>query len=341
MPRWVWLLIKLAVAALVVAVMVRQGVLKFEVDDLLRALGRWPWLVVALVSLLLGVFLQSIRWGLLLRPHGIELSPLRLFQLTMTGIFFTMVGPGGIGGDAVKAFLVARGRDRRTAAATTVLLDRVLGLLTLFAVAGVMTLLNLGRLWHARIEWLNWFGLPGGRMLVFLIVGVTVGVLVGATVLVSKRLRATGLLSRATAWVPFRSTVQEVYRSVHLYRDHPRALISASAVSMVAQLPFYLVYYLYGLAVGADVEFWHCALIVPPAMVIRVLPILPGGAGQGTVAMGLLFPLVGVAAAKGAAVGTIGDALFITLYLIGGLFFLSGGTRIRDLRAAGAEDSTP
>ena len=124
----------------------------------------------------------------------------------------------------------------------------------------------------------------------------------------------------------------KIYDAMHLYGDKPGALVRAAAVSLVAQVPLYVIYYLCGLAVGAEIEWWHCALVVPPAMVIRVLPLMPAGAGQGMVAMGVLFKLVAIN--KGAAIGAVGDAMFLASCLIGGLFFVFGKTDYNEMRAA-------
>jgi hypothetical protein len=337
LPRWARTLIKLAVAAAVVAIMVQMGLLQLDAQDLRRALAGWPYLVAALALLLFSVFLQSIRWALLLRPHGIRIPILRLYNLAMTGVFFSMIGPGGVGGDAVKAYLVARDREQRAAAATTVVLDRVVGLFTLLLFACTATLLHIRTLWHTDIRWLNWWDLPGGRVLILLIGGATALLVAGAAAVSSKRLRTSKRIARATSWLPFRATVGEIYRSVHAYRDHPGALLGSIAMSALAQVPFFIVYYLYGRAVGADIALWRYVAVVPPALVIRTLPILPGGAGQGAVALGLLFPLVGAGKSKGTAIGTVGDALFIVLYLVAGIFFLFGRTDYGEARKAAEE----
>jgi len=329
--RWCWMLLKLAVAAYVVVWMFQKGILDLNEGELASALANWYWLAIALVALLIGVFVQSIRWGILLRAQGIHAGTLELFSLAMTGLFFTVIAPGGMGGDAVKAFYVARGREKAAAAATTVFLDRFVGLATLLFVAAVMVGIKCRTLWYKKLDKLDRFGMPGGRVLVIAIAAAIAVIIVFALLVTNKRVRRSALLKRLSRFVPFRGTLVKVYDALHLYGDNPGALLSAALVSIAAQTMLYLAYYLYGLAVGAGVEWWHCALIVPPAMVVRVLPLVPGGAGQGMVAMWLLFPLVGVS--NGAAVGALGDAMFIVVYLIGGLFFVFGKTTYNKMRA--------
>ncbi len=216
-------------------------------------------------------------------------------------------------------------------------LDRCLGLATLLLVGAVAVGLKASWLWDENVEGLNHFGLPGGRILVITIVAGVVLILAFALLVTNKRVRGSQRLSRLLRGVPFRRTLVRVYDAMHLYGDKPGALVRAAAVSIAAQVPLYAIYYLCGRAVGADIELWHCALIVPPARVIRVLPLMPAGAGQGMVAMGVLFKLVKIK--QGAAIGAVGDVMFLAACLIGGLFFVFGKTDYNDMRAAAEPDA--
>lgn len=332
-PRWVWVLVKLGIAASIVYWIISSSPIKL--GDVKEAASNWPLLVLAAILVLIGIFFTAIRWGILLKAHGIILRTWDLFKLTMTGFFFTVIAPGGLGGDAVKAYLVAQGREKKTEAVTTVFLDRFIGMATMLLVAGLVLLFDFRHIWNAEIQGLKLFGMPGGRILVLAIGACIGGVVVVSLLLTSKRVRQSGILRRLSRYVPFRPTVARIYEAVHHYGNHPRALIVALAVSILAQIPQYLSYYLYGLALGVDIRLWHCALIVPPASAIRVIPIIPGGAGQGMVAMQLLFPLVGIT--KGAAIGALGDLMAILVYLCGGLFFIFGKTSYHDIKIAAAE----
>ena len=328
---------KVCVAAAVVAWMFSQDIIRFE--ELKAALANWHWLAVALAALFVCIFLQSIRWRILLRAQGLHAGTWELFTLTMTGLFFGLVGPGGIGGDAVKAVYVARGRERKAEAATTVFLDRFLGLATLFLVGAVMVGVKAGTLWNTKVEGLDRFGLPGGRILIIVIAAGILLMTAFALLVTNKRVRRSRRLDRLSRRLPFRRMLVRIYDAMHLYGDKPGALVWAVIVSIIAQVPLYVIYYLYALAVGTEIAWWHCALIVPPAMVIRVLPLMPAGAGQGMVAMSLLFPLVGVRVQDGAAIGAVGDAMFFLTCLIGGLFFMFGKTNYGDMRAAAESDA--
>jgi glycosyltransferase 2 family protein len=301
----------------------------------LRSAARnWPLLLGALGAMVVSSVFAAARWGALLRAHDIRLSLFDLLRLVMTGLFFTLIAPGGVGGDVVKAWCVARGSDKRAAAATTVLLDRYLGLITLLLLGATVIALRFRTIWNADIERLRTFGLPlaGGQILI-LAVGLIILAMIGFALLVmSKRLRTSRLGAALSRVIPFRKTASKIYDAAHVYGDHPLPLLCAAGWSILAQSLLFVMYYLIGRAVGAEIGLWHCVLIVPPAMIIRFLPLVPGGAGQGLVGMALLFPLVGVT--EGAEIGALGDVVFIALYLVGGVFFLTGKTDYHDIQSA-------
>jgi glycosyltransferase 2 family protein len=321
---------KLLLVAGVVVWMAHKGAIDPEV--LRRAAGNWPMLLAALGVMLVTPLLTALRWRVLLRIHNIELSLFDLLRLVMVGLFFTLIAPGGIGGDVVKAWYVARDSSKRAAAATSVLLDRYLGLVTLLLLGIAMIALQFRTLWHAEVEGLRGIGLPlnGGQTLILSLGAVTVGLVVLALLVMNKRLRNSRLAARASRLVPFRRTIRHVYEAAHACGDHPGLLIRSAFWSVIAQSLMFISYYFIGLAVGAKVTLGQCILIIPPAMLIRFLPLVPGGAGQGMVGMALLFPLVGVA--DGAEIGALGDVIFVILYLVGGLFFLFGKNRHSEIR---------
>ena len=91
----------------------------------------WRWLVGGVAAY--GVFelLAGVRWMILLRVQGIRISWGRLYGLLMVGLFFSLFIPGGTGGDLVKGYYLLKEAPvgRRTSAALSVVMDRLLGLL--------------------------------------------------------------------------------------------------------------------------------------------------------------------------------------------------------------------
>ena len=122
---------------------------KIDGPDLRQALHvagtNWTWLITGTVLTFCGLFAGVIRWHRMLQSYGIPLPFSRVFQILFIGQFFNAFMPGACGGDVVRAFYVTREsvKGTRTAAATTVIADRMIGLLTLMLWCSVIIVLRL------------------------------------------------------------------------------------------------------------------------------------------------------------------------------------------------------
>ena len=131
------LAVKLLVAFGLVGYLAATGGIRWsQLADGLRS----PWtLLYAAGAVGVTVLLATTRWQLLLRAVDVELTWRETLQLTMIGNFFNMFMPGSVGGDPLRAYYATRHAPpgRRVEAATTVLVDRALGLGTLLVICVV------------------------------------------------------------------------------------------------------------------------------------------------------------------------------------------------------------
>ena len=100
--------------------------------------------IIAVVLFQIGVAGRAVRWWVLLRSHTDALSIMKLVRLYFIGMFFNLFLPTGFGGDVVRAAELGTEIDKATSAAT-VLLDRMLGIMALFAMALVGMPLAVGQ----------------------------------------------------------------------------------------------------------------------------------------------------------------------------------------------------
>jgi glycosyltransferase 2 family protein len=124
-------IVKLAVTALGLYLALRQAPL----DEIALVVWRADiaWLALALGLILFSLVVRAGRWQILLRGVGIQLPLGRLTRLYFIGHFFNAFLPTGFGGDVARALSLAG--VRRSEAAGSVLVDRLMGLLALFALA--------------------------------------------------------------------------------------------------------------------------------------------------------------------------------------------------------------
>ena len=131
---WLSGLAKAAVAAVLITWMIKTG--RLDIKSLAGAF-RHKGLLLGAAALCYGqIFVTGIRWHLLLISQGVRLKFKDTLALNMIGTLFNTVIPGAVGGDVMKGYYLSRrAPGRRTQALTTLLIDRVVGLLALLLVS--------------------------------------------------------------------------------------------------------------------------------------------------------------------------------------------------------------
>lgn len=269
------------------------------------ARGARPALLGAAVLLvLLDRALMAWRWSVLLR--SLDRTVLPSFG-TILRIFFvsTFVGsflPASIGGDAVRAFSLSRHRVGAGDAVASVLLDRMLGVLSLLLL-GLVGLVLVGD------------AAPTGA--IRLAVAVTgLGCLVGTVLVFSSRAERWG-----AAWcerLPFgriRALAAETITALRRYAAHRAALLVVLAASTGVQLLRVVQAYLIGTALGMTQPIPHYVALVPLVLLVMLLPVTVNGIGTSQAAFILLFRPLGTPDAEAFAL----SVLFVALGLVGNL----------------------
>jgi len=110
-------------------------------------------MLLSIVFMGLTILLGVVRWRMVLRVHGIELTSGRATEISLVAHFFNSFLLGSTGGDLLKAYYAAREtHHKKTEAVVTVAVDRLLGLFAMLVFACAMMLPNLALLQvHKRL----------------------------------------------------------------------------------------------------------------------------------------------------------------------------------------------
>ncbi len=96
----------------------------------------WGLLLGGFFALLMVVLITIVRWCYLVRALGIELSLRDAMRIGFIGYLFNLAPMGIVGGDLLKAWMLAREKPgNRAKALASVVVDRIVGLYVLFLVA--------------------------------------------------------------------------------------------------------------------------------------------------------------------------------------------------------------
>lgn len=276
----------------------------------------WEWYVPAFLLFLGNIFLRAYRWHLLVSALEQEVSYGRLVTLYFVGFFFNNFIPSGFGGDVVKVISLQQDQAPGAKALSSVIMDRLTGLIGSASIALVVLAWNRVRLWFvgSTID----LNLPPLIMVAIALIslGAPVGFLVLRLIdpleLVSKHLPFTRPITT-------RSGLQTFVRTIRRYP--PNALIKALSVSIPFTIGLVAIQYAIARALSIAVPFYVFSLFVPVIAIINVLPISFNGLGVREGVYQFLFVPVGVSSASAIAMSLAFYFLRVTAGLIGGLLY--------------------
>jgi uncharacterized protein (TIRG00374 family) len=272
------------------------------------------YLFGSLFLILTTSFLCTFRWHLLMQAQNLSVSLFDTFQLTMIGVFFNTFLPGAVGGDLVKAWYIAgREPEKRTRAVFTVFADRLLGLFVFFLfAAGSLIFFSFQAGERPELYWLArsiWTACGICLFFIFLY-------------FISHHSRSAKkeTLKRKLESIPI---VKKLLEAVLAYRYEYKKILLGTLFSTLSILITILLYFFLGKALGIELGFLQYCFVVPIALVISAVPLLPGGIGVGQVAFFTLFQWAGSSQPEqGATLCTIYQTYTILFNCMGAFFYL-------------------
>lgn len=266
----------------------------------------WRWLAIATGLVVLDRSLMAYRSVTLLCPIDAQSRPplLDLLRVFFVSTFLGTFLPASIGGDLVRTYSLARLKVARGQALASVLMDRMLGVMSivLVAVAGV---------WVAdRADlvsvWSVWFSLAAASTLSIAMIAV---VFSG---------RAADAAQRLTELVPVtrvRHIAAEAARATRAYSRYHLQLANVLAGSVAVQLLRIAQAYCLGQSLGMLAPWSAYLAFIPMILLVMLLPVTVNGIGTSQVAFVWFFEHAGTPAPEALAL----SVLFLGLGVIGNL----------------------
>lgn len=134
-----------ALKIIVSAVLIYFIFTKIELKDVVQTLKKSEplYLFLALLFFVLSKIISAFRTNLYFHQMGAKVSQLSNLKLYLLGMFYNLFLPGGIGGDAYKGYVIQKVYQPGTKkVVSSLLLDRLSGMLLLFIYACVLALLS-------------------------------------------------------------------------------------------------------------------------------------------------------------------------------------------------------
>lgn len=313
---WAWLRYPVALGIIAVLFWMNRA----ELSQVAATPKVWKYFYLGIALIAGSTLLTFVRWYLLVWGQQFPFRLRDAIRLGFIGLVCNYFSPGAVGGDLFKAVLLAHGqKSRRFAAVATIVLDRILGLLALFMVGVVASLMP--------IEIPDTSALKAATALLW--VGTTAG-LAGLGFMLLPATTRWGWVNRLGNMRYVGRILDELIHGVRLYQSKPGVLLAALAISLVGHM---------GLIGG----FYCCALwmhqpwvpdltthfyFMPNAELFGTLLPVPGGIGalEGAVEWfyGQLAP-ASVPEAQAKAAGLIAALAFrvaiLCINAVGGAYY--------------------
>lgn len=282
----------------------------------LRSILRIDALLICLLLIGLNIFFSTERWRLLLKSQGFHRSPLETLRLALVGLFFNFVIPGGVGGDVIKGFYLARENPQaRMKSIVTIAMDRLLGLFSMLVMALLVMIIDYDFVRNGK----ELFAIFSVLCLLF------VGFAVFWALIFSRRLVNLGWIEKILGLLPGSAKLLNMYRSFSEYRDFKKVFFQSLILSFISQI-FAILFFVYiGYLFGFnDLSLNAYFFVVPVGFMVTAIPISPAGVGVGQAAFYFFFNLVQKNPTHLGSSAITAYQIFVFIYgLIGAYFYIT------------------
>jgi uncharacterized protein (TIRG00374 family) len=282
-------------------------------DEVLSTLATvdWMWYGLAFVLFQMNVIIRAFRWYVLLHSLNERPSFGYLVYLYYIGFFANNFIPSGFGGDLVKVVSLRQSHGQGTDALSSVVMERVTGLVG----SSLIALVALG--WNMSSHTAD-LHLPTA---LWALIGVT-ALGIPIAFFVARWSDPVGLFLRVFPngrKLPFFDKIENLINTISRYPL--QSLIGALLISIPFTLNLVLVQMTIARAFDVQLPFRIFALFVPIIAIINLLPITFNGLGLREGIYTFLFVPIGVPAATAVSMSLAFYFLRFSAGLLGGLMY--------------------
>jgi uncharacterized protein (TIRG00374 family) len=273
--------------------------------------ANWWLIALSAVFYLLGIFISSRKWQILAQFKKFNKKYPFYFKTYLLGTFINNFLPSFVGGDTYRSYALGSGEKRIAESSSTVIIDRISGLISVMALAIILS--------FTQFDILKEYNL-----IIFIILGL-VAVFVGIIIVVvaSKH----GSAQKVTKHIP--KTVRKYlgYLVAFHHTDiMPRAMGYAFLFDFVG---IAIANYLLFLAIGVELTFVQFLSVVFLTNIIASIPVSVGNIGIKEWAYVFLFGIFGVGGSAAVTVVILARVLQMLVSLVAIPFYLQNKQKLQ------------
>jgi len=257
----------------------------------------------------LGFLFSALRWQKLLESQGVHVRLLPLIDSYLVGSFFNVFMPTRIGGDVVRVSDLRRATESISRSASSVFVERFLGMSVLLVFALSASLLRL----------------PLAQKIPAIWAGIGIALFGLVVLLSSLYLPFLGQLMLLIPLPKLRTKCLAVWQT---FSENARVVLSQREpvfwglwYSFLLQINVVAHFWIIGEALGFGIPLLDYFFLIPVQLVVLMLPAI-NGIGLREASSIVLFGFYGIAATEAATFGLIDLAMMFALGLVGSFRYL-------------------
>lgn len=234
-----------------------------EAVHILASEVNWSWFAAALGAYVIVQAVMAARLWRIFLIQGVQVSYPTTLYLCVVGLFFNLFLPSAVGGDVAKIYYAYKYSGKKIASTTSVILDRLLGLIAIMMIAMTAMFFYHREFEDPRVSFIFYF-------FIFVIGSVTVFF---ASRRFARKFKWLGVLVPSES---VREKVAELYHALYACKNHVPTLIGALSLSIGGQSLVIISTYWLGVGLGADVPLGVYFVIIPLVSILSMAPSLGG-----------------------------------------------------------------
>ena len=259
----------------------------------------------------------ALRWQLFISDTGIQVKYLHTLRTLLVGLAVSLFLPSAVGADVGRAYDMARTQVQKVAILSTVLMDRLIGLIAVVGMA-VIAIIIAGYQYLTLEILLTIIGLALMMLASWIIF---------FNILFMRRFRH--IFENIPIINQFSGKIRDIYLALYYLQRKRSLFITAITISIITVMLEILSVIMLSYAIGDRVDPVFFFLFLPIIWVILIIPIAIGGLGLRETVFVFFFSQVGMDTSHAVTISLLYYSLYAVTGIISGTIPITHNLYIR------------
>ena len=270
--------------------------------------NRMIYVLLAVGIYLLSMLIFTLRWQILVKGYGLQVTIFDLFRYYWIGLFFNNFLPTSIGGDIIRIYHLIEKSGDRVAGFTSVFTERLLGVTSTLLLTLISLLILSGQLEN--------------NSLIYIACGLLV-IIIAFFILVfnDHLLKVLERLMNPLKFLRLGERLLKLLNAIRFYQNAKSIYLKILSISIIGQVLIIIMIYILSLAIGLNISLLYLFLVVPISFLLTMLPSINGiGFREGGYV--ILLGNIGIGKAEAISLSFLSIIIPMLVSVGGGILFM-------------------